>query len=108
MSFFGVASAGQNFAESSGMMGEAFTYQNASLVGVFDQVALDFQFDEFTTRKITGLVCVSSKWRWEAANVVPADRQQVTYGGIPYEIQQIAGANSAGEPCYALTLIKLT
>jgi hypothetical protein len=108
MGFFEVASAGQNFAENSGMMGEAFTYQNTSLVGVFNQVSLDYQHADFSMRKITGLVCVSSKWRWEDAGLVPADRQQVVYGGIGYEIQQIAGSNSAGEPCYELTLIKLT
>ena len=108
MGFFEVTQAGQNFAERTDMFGESFTYQNVSLVGVFDQVQLDYQFSDASFRKITALICVTSKTQWAAANLVPANRENVTYGNIAYPIQQIAGLNTAGEPAYTLTLFRLT
>jgi len=107
-SFNQITAAGQTFSESTQVFGESFTYGGASLIGCFDQVQLDYRFDEFSTRKITALVCVTSKPQWAAAGVAPADRGLVTYGGIAYPIQKIDGANSASEPAYTLTLFKLT
>lgn len=108
MGFLDVVEAGQEFSENSNIFGENFTYQNTQLVGCFDQVDIEYRFDEFSVRKITALVCVTSKDQWTTAGLVPADRETVTYGGIDYPIQQIAGANSAGEPAYTLTLFRLT
>lgn len=108
MGFNEVTAAGMTFAENTGVLGEAFTYQGTQLVGCFNQVEIEYQFDELSTRKITGLTCVTSKPQWTTAGLVPANRQLVTYGGIDYPIQQIAGANSAGEPAYTLTLFRLT
>ena len=108
MSFNSVAAAGQRFSEQSDMMGESFTYANIALVGVFNQVELDFRFDEFSTRKITALVCTTSKPQWAAAAILPANRGLVSYGGIDYPIQAISGLDSTGEPCFELTLFKAT
>ena len=108
MGFNEVTAAGQAFSESTELFGESFTYQGTSLVGVFNQVELDYQMADFSIRKVTGLVCVTSKPQWVAAGLVPADRQTITYGGVAYPIQQIAGADTDGEPAYTLTLFKLT
>ncbi len=108
MGFNDVTAAGLSFSEDPEIFGESFTYQNTSLIGVFSQVEIEYRFDEFSMRKITALVCVSSKPQWETAGLVPSDRETVTYGGIDYPIQQIAGANTAGEPAYTLTLFRLT
>jgi hypothetical protein len=108
MGFNEVTAAGQSFSEDTDIFGEAFTYSNVSLVGVFNQVELEYQFGEFSTKKVTGLVCVSSKPQWVTANIAPADRGTVTYGGITYQIEKIDGANTAAEPAYTLTMKKLT
>lgn len=94
------------------VMGESFSYTSPSgttttgLTGVFNQVAQAFSFEDFSTRRETSLICVSSKSQWGA--VVPANRGTITYGGIGYTIEDVDGANTAGEPCYALTLKRLT
>lgn len=108
MGFNEVTAAGQDFSENSDIFGESFTYANVALVGVFNQVEMDFTFADFSVRKITALICISSKPQWAAANITPADRESITYGGIAYQIQQIAGANTAAEPAYELTLFKKT
>lgn len=108
MGFNEVTAAAQSFAEDSSVFGESFSYQNTALVGVFNQVELDYTLQDFSTRKITALVCVTSKPQWTTAGLVPTDRQLVTYGGITYPIQAIAGANTAAEPAFTLTLFKLT
>jgi len=107
-SFNAITAAGQMFSESTQVFGESFTYGGQALVGCFDQVALDYRFDEFSVRKITALVCVTSKPQWAAAGVAPADRGLVTYGGVAYPIQRIDGSDSAAEPAYTLTLFKNT
>ncbi len=108
MGFSNVVAAGQNFSEDSEVFGEAFTYSSASLVGVFNQVEIEYQFNEYSTRKITGLICVTSKAQWVAASVAPADRGVVTYGSIAYAIKKIDGLNTAAEAAYTLTLERLT
>lgn len=108
MGFNEVTAAGQSFAENSDVFGESFTYANNTFTGVFNQVDIDYRFDEFSVRKITGLICVSSKPQWDAVSLVPQERAHVTYGGIDYPIQSVAGPNSAGEPAYQLTLFRLT
>ncbi len=108
MGFNDVTAFGQAFSEGSEVFGESFTYQNTALVGVFDQVTKQFTFDDFSTKKITQLICVTSKPQWAAAGLVPANRQQIVYGGIGYEIENIDGANTAAEPAYTLTCKKLT
>jgi len=107
-SFQNVALAGQVFSEGSEMMGETFTYQNQTLRGVFDQVVVDWQFADFSFRKITALICVTSKPQWSNANVVPANRQVITYNGVSYPIQAIAGLDTPGESSYTLTCFKNT
>ncbi len=108
MGFNEVTAAGQDFSENSEVFGESFTYGGASLVGVFNQVEIEYQFGEFSTKKLTGLICITSKPQWVAASVVPADRGVLTYGGITYQIEKIDGLNTGAEPAYGLTLKKLT
>lgn len=108
MGFNDVTAYGQSFAENSEVFGEAFTYQNTALVGVFDQVVKTFDFSDFSTKKVTQLICVTSKPQWATAGLVPTNRQQIVYGGIGYEIENIDGANTAAEPAYTLTCKKLT
>lgn len=108
MDFNSVVAAGQAHAESTSLFGEAFTYANTALVGVFNQVEIEFQFNEFSTRKVTGLTCVTSKPQWTAAAIAPANRGVVTYGGVAYQIEKIDGSDTASEPAFTLTLKKLT
>jgi len=113
MGFYEVTVAGQNFSEGTAVFGESFTYTapnggatTSALVGVFNQVEIEYQFDEFSTKKLTGLMCVSSKVQWGA--VVPGDRGIITYGGATYQVEKADGTNTGGEPAYGLTLKKLT
>jgi len=113
MGFNDVTAAVQAFSEDSEMFGESFTYTapnggatTSGLVGVCDEVVIDFQFDEFTTKKITVLTVVSSKTQWGA--VVPGDRGVVTYNAITYQIERIGGLDTPAEPTYSLTCKKLT
>ena len=108
MGFNEVTAAGQDFSENSEIFGESFTYANNNFIGVFNQVDIEYRLDEFSVRKITGLICVTSKTQWEDAGVVPQDRGLLTYGGISYPIQAIAGSNSSAEPAYSLTLFRQT
>lgn len=108
MGFNEVTAAAQDFSESTELFGESFTYSGTSLVGVFNQVEIEYQFGEFSTKKVTGLLCVTSKAQWTAASLTPADRGVVTYGSNTYQIEKIDGLNTAAEPSYALTLKKLT
>lgn len=108
MGFYETAAAGQSFAEDSNIFGEAFSYGGASLIGVFNQAEIEYQFNEYSTRKLTGLVCVSSKPQWVAAGVTPQDRGVLTYNGVTYQTERIDGLNTPGEPAYTLTLKKLT
>ena len=93
-------------------MGESFTYTStggtltSGLTGVFNQVATQFGMEDFSIRQTVSLVCVSSKTQW--GSVVPAVRGVIAYGSINYTIEDIDGLSSAGEPCYSLTLKKLT
>lgn len=106
MGFFEVTQAGQTYSEN--VFGEAFTYSNVSLKGVFDQVVRTFTQEDFSQRLITLLRCETSKAQWASANIAPANRGVVTYGGITYEIDEIAGANTSQEPAYTLMLRKNT
>lgn len=113
MGFNEVTAAGQAFSEDTEIFGEGFTYTAPSggtttsgLVGVFNQVEIEYQFEDFSTKKLTALMCVTSKTQWGA--VVPGDRGIVTYGAIPYQIEKVDGANTAAEPAYGLTMKKLT
>jgi len=113
MGFNEVTAAGQDFSEGTEIFGESFTYTapnggatTSGLVGVFNQVEIEYQFDDFSTKKMTALICVSSKPQW--ASVVPANRGKVTYGNIGYQIEKIDGADTAAEPAYQLTLKRLT
>lgn len=108
MGFNEVTAAGQAFTEGTSVFGESFTYSGTTLYGVFNQVEIEYQFDEFSTKKLTGLMCVTSKPQWTAASLTPADRGQLTYGGIIYQIEKIDGLDTAAEPAYGLTLKKLT
>lgn len=113
MGFNEVTAAGQDFSEGTEVFGESFTYTapnggatTSGLVGVFNQVEIEYQFDDFSTKKITALVCVSSKPQWGA--VVPADRGIITYNGITYQAEKVDGTNTPAEPAFELTLKKLT
>jgi hypothetical protein len=106
MGFLTTVTAGQLFSENA--FGEAFTYSNTSLIGVFNEVDDLYTFAEASTRKTTSLICVSSKGQWTTANVAPANRGVLTYGGVTYQIEEIGGANTGGEPAFTLTLKKLT
>jgi hypothetical protein len=113
MGFNEVTAAAEAFSEDPEIFGESFTYTapnggatTSGLIGVFNQVQIEYQFDEFSTKKLTGLICVSSKPQWGA--VVPADRGIITYGGIQYQIEQSDGLNTAAEPAFTLTCKKLT
>ena len=108
MGFNEVTAAAQDFSENTDLFGEAFTYSSTSLVGVFNQVEIEYQIGEFATQKITGLICTTSKPQWTAASLTPADRGVVTYGSNTYQIEKIDGLNTAAEPAYTLTLKKLT
>ncbi len=108
MSFNDVTAAGQAFSELTDIFGESFSYSNASLIGIFNQVEIEYQFAELSTKQMTGLICVSSKPQWVAANVAPADRGVLTYAGITYQIEKIDGASTPAEPSYTLTLKKLS
>lgn len=106
MGFNDITKAGQQFSETA--FGESFTYGAATLTGVFDWVSTAFNFEEAGTRVIKVLVCVSERTQWTAAGVAPANRGVLTYGGITYQIDQIDGADTAGDPAFTLTLRKLT
>ncbi len=103
--------AAQDFAET--MMGETFSYRapngvtTAGLVGVFNQVSQDFQFGDFSVKQVTTYTVISSKPQW--GSVVPGDNGQVIdSSGGTYDVNQVAGTSSAGEPAYEITLNKLT
>lgn len=111
--FDDINAAAQDWNED--VMGDAFSYQATSggsttsgLVGVFNQVDENYEFSDGSTRKLTSLICVTSKTQWTAASLTPVNRGVVTYGGITYQIDHIAGINTASEPAYSLTLRKLT
>lgn len=113
MGFNEVTAAGQDFSENSEVFGESFTYTapnggstTSGLVGVFNQVEIEYQFDEFSFKKMTALLVISSKPQWGA--VVPDDRGTITYNGIAYQIEKLDGLNTPAEPAYGLTLKKLT
>lgn len=104
------AAAAASFNEP--IMGEAFSYTSTAgtttsgLVGVFNHVQAAYGFEDFSVRKTTDLSCVSSKPQWGA--VVPATRGTITYNSVAYTIENIDGAATPGEPCYAFTLKLLT
>lgn len=110
MGFNDITRLGQQFSE--GAFGESFSYTSPSgtttsgLTGVFNQVEVEYQFDEQSTRAVTQLICVASKTQWGAT--VPANRGTITYGGIGYIIERVNGTNSSGEPAFELTCKKLT
>lgn len=113
MGFNEVTAAGQAFSENTDVFGESFTYTapnggatTSGLVGVFNQVEIEYQFDEFSTKKLTAMYCVTSKPQWGA--VVPGDRGIITYDSITYQIEKIDGSNTPAEPAFGLTLKKLT
>jgi hypothetical protein len=113
MGFNEVTAAGQSFSEGTSIFGESFTYTapnggatTSGLIGVFNQVEIEYQFDEFSTKKKTGLICVSSKTQWGA--VVPADRGVISYNSIGYQIERIDGSDTPAEPAFTLTCKKLT
>ena len=115
MGFNEVTAAGQSFSEDTTVFGESFTYTapnggatTSGLVGVFNQVESEYQFDEYSTKKLTGYVCVTSKPQWTTAVVTPADRGIITYGSVTYQIEKIDGLNTAAEPAYTFTCKKLT
>ena len=101
----------QSFAEAN--MGETFSYTSSAgvvtsgIFGVFNQVVADYQFSDFSTKKVTSYTVISGKLQW--GSVVPADRGTITdSSGGSYQIDHIAGYLSAGEPAYELSLRKLT
>lgn len=110
--FDDINSAAADFSES--VMGETFSYapQDGSptvtgLTGVFNQDQAQFAFEEFSQRQRVDLVCVTSKAQWAATvygAIVPENRGTVTYNSVTYTIESVDGANSPGEPCYALGL----
>ena len=113
MGFNEVTASVQSFSEGTQLFGESFSYTapnggstTSGLVGVFNEVEVEYTFSEFVTNKKTALMCVSSKPQW--GSVVPADRGIVTYGGIIYQTEKIDGANTAAEPAYTLTRKKTT
>lgn len=108
MSFNEQTAAAQDFSENAELFGEVFTYQNTALVGVFNQVELDYRFSEFSVRQVTALVCVTSKPQWETAGLTPANRQVIVYGGTSYPIQKIDGVGTEAEPAFTLTCFQLT
>jgi len=98
--------AGQSFSET--VMGESFTYTTpagtttSGLVGVFNQPAITFTFEEFSQKAAVDMVCVSGKTQWGA--VVPANRGTISYGSITYTIDGVSGGSSTGEPCFTIDL----
>ena len=94
------------------VMGESFSYTSTAgvttsgLLGVFNQASAEYSFEDFSMRKKTDLVCVTGKAQWAA--IVPGPRGTITYNSIAYTIEDIAGADSPGEQCYALSLKRLT
>lgn len=111
MGFNSIVAAGQSFAEDN--FGETFSYTSpagivtAGLVGVFNQVTQDFQFDDFSSKTVTLYTVTSGKSQW--GSVVPANNGVVTdSSGNTFDVKQLAGVNSAGEPAYELTMNKLT
>ena len=113
MGFNDVTAAGQEFSEGSEVFGESFTYTapnggatTSGLVGVFNQVEIEYQFDDFSVKKLTSLICVTSKTQWGA--VSPADRGIITYDSITCQIEKIDGLTTPAEPAYTFTCKKLT
>jgi hypothetical protein len=113
MGFNEQTAAGQEFSENPEVFGESFTYTapnggstTSGLIGVFNQVEIEYSFSDFSTKKMTMLTVVSSKPQW--GSVVPADRGIVTYGDITYQAEKIDGTNTAAEPAYTLSCKKLT
>jgi hypothetical protein len=94
------------------LMGESFSYTSpagvtvSGLTGVFNQVAVDYAFEDYAQRAQTEVVLVASKTQWGAT--VPANRGTITYGAIGYSIEKVDGANTGGEPCFTLQLKRLT
>lgn len=113
MGFNEVTAAGQAFSEGTDIFGEGFTYTapnggatTSGLYGVLNQVEIEYQFDEFSTKKLTGITVVSSKPQWGA--VVPGDRGIITYDSVTYQIEKVDGSNTPAEPAFTLTCKKLT
>lgn len=108
--FNDINAAAADFNEDA--MGESFSYTSTAgvttsgLVGVFNQAAASYSFEDFSMARKVDLVCVSSKTQWAA--VVPGPRGTITYNSIAYVIQEIDGASSPGEPCYSLSLKRLS
>ena len=103
MGFNEQASAAQDFSETTSVFGEAFTYSGIPLIGVFNEVQLTYTFSDFSTKKIAALQLVTSKAQWVAAGLTPANGNEITYGGVVYQIQDIAGADTAAECAYTIT-----
>lgn len=99
-----------DFNES--VMGESFSYTSTAsvtttgLTGVFNQAQAQFSMEDFALRRTVDLVCVTGKEQWAA--VVPGARGTVTYNSVAYVIEQIDGADSPGEPCFTLSLKRLS
>jgi len=104
--------SGTSYTSSTGevwtLSGGAIIVSRVELVGVFNQVEVEYQFDEFSTRKQTALACVTSKTQWTTASITPANRGVLTYGSANYVIEKIDGADTAAECAYTLTLKRLT
>lgn len=91
------------------VMGDSFTYDSAySFTGVFAQVEIEYQFDEYSTRMLTAETISTQKAQWTSAGVTPADKKVVTFGGVDYSIFKIDGLNSPSEPSYTLYVKRLT
>lgn len=107
MSFNGINARAQQWNED--VMGDAFTYDSSySFTGVFAQVEVEYQFDEYSTRMLTAETVSSEKAQWTAAGVTPADKKIVSFGGVDYSIFKIDGLNSPSEPSYTIYLKRLT
>lgn len=107
MGFNEINNAAQQWNED--VMGDSFTYDSSySFTGVFAQVEVEYQFDEFSTRMLTAETISTQKAQWTAAGVTPAQKKIVTFGGVDYSVFKIDGLNSPSEPSYTLYVKRLT
>jgi hypothetical protein len=100
--FEDIALSGQAFAQEN--MGDAFSYANTSMTGVFAFIATDLMLEAQGVRQEADGVLVASKAQFTAANVTPTIRANVVYSGANYSIRDIQTDTQA----YTLQLKKLS
>lgn len=111
MGFDAINALGQQFAETN--MGETFSYTDTNgvsltgLRGVFSRVDQFFNFEDVGMRKVVSYSVITSCAQW--GNEVPTNNGTVTdSSGQSYNVDDVQGVNTAGDPAFEITLMRLT